>query len=264
MTSAVGAFLRRDLRVFTSYRFAVATNILGIVVIVAVFMLIGDALGSDQTVAGDGTPYASFVLVGLAFTDPLTVGMTALPRAIRDGQLSGTLEPILLAPVRTWRLITAMSAFMVLQSWIRTLVLLALGVAVLGFWRDADPVAALIVFVPAALTFSAVGLLTAALVVAYKHGDPVMYGYAAANALLGGTLFPVALLPEWLQAISRLLPMSYALRGLRTALAGGGISSVSTEAAVLVAFAGITLPVGLVAFRRALDRARKDGSLVHY
>jgi ABC-2 type transport system permease protein len=261
---AASAFLRRDFRVFTSYRFAVATNVLGIVVIASVFVLVGKALGRVSSVAGEGTSYTSFVLVGLAFTDPLTVGMTALPRAIREGQLSGTLEPILLAPVRWWRLVPAMSAFTVLQSWLRCAIFLGLGLVVLGFWRDADVVAAVLVFVPAALTFVALGLVTAALVMAYKHGDPVMYGYAAASALLGGTLFPVALLPAWLQAISRLLPMSYALDGMRATLAGGGVASVGLEIAVLTAFACLTLPLGLVAFRRALDRARKDGSLVHY
>jgi ABC-2 type transport system permease protein len=83
--------------------------------------------------------------------------------------------------------------------------------------------------------------------------------------VFGGVFFPVEVLPLWLQKVSMLLPMTYALRAVRLALLRGAPwSELRGDLAALAVFSVILLPLGAVAFRWAIARARATGSLAHY
>lgn len=69
----------------------------------------------------------------------------------------------------------------------------------------------------------------------YFMGESV----AGALFLLSGTLFPIEVLPGWAQCLSKTLPFTYWLEGLRRALLGKGLSpslSGLSDQAILVAF----------------------------
>ena len=80
--------------------------------------------------------------------------------------------------------------------------------------------------------------------------------------LLGGMLFPVTVLPEWLQPLSDLVPLLYAFDGARDALFAG--SGWESDAAVLALWALVLWPMALFAFDRAGAYARRAGSLSEY
>jgi ABC-2 type transport system permease protein len=120
------------------------------------------------------------------------------------------------------------------------------------------------VLIPAFATFLGLGLLAAAFTMVIKQGDPIVGGYIALSGLLGGAVIPVAVLPSWIQAISELLPLTHALRGLRMALDGGSFADIGGEIGVLVLLALIAMPVGLWSATWATRRARREGSLVVY
>ena len=72
-------------------------------------------------------------------------------------------------------------------------------------------------------------------------------------------------LPDWLRAVGALIPLTYALHAARAALLGGAGAGPSVgTVAVLAAFAVAALAVGGVAFRWALARAKRDGTLSQY
>ena len=123
---------------------------------------------------------------------------------------------------------------------------------------------ALIVVVPGCLVFAGLGLLAASFVVAFKQGDPVVAGFAFISSLVGGTLFPVAALPGWVQSLAGLLPLTHGLSGARLALEGAGPGAVAGDAAVLWAMAIAVLLVAAFAFELALRHAKQEGSLVQY
>jgi ABC-2 type transport system permease protein len=53
-----------------------------------------------------------------------------------------------------------------------------------------------------------------------RHGMFLSEGIAGLMYLLSGVVFPLSLLPEWVQWIGRGLPTTYWLEGLRRALLG--------------------------------------------
>jgi len=54
-----------------------------------------------------GGDYFSFVLIGIAFSDYLGVGLTSFAGIIREGQMLGTLEAMLITPPPEFILLTS-------------------------------------------------------------------------------------------------------------------------------------------------------------
>ena len=123
----------------------------------------------------------------------------------------------------------------------------------------------LIVMVLTILAFSGIGLLSAAFIIVFKQGSPISWVMGTASVLLGGVLYPVTVLPPWLQSYAYLLPITYALEAMRQVLLNGAtFSAIYKEMFALSLFVFFLLPLGLLAFGYGLKLARKEGSLIHY
>jgi ABC-2 type transport system permease protein len=259
------AFLRRDLLIWGSYRMAVVWQALGVFVFIVLIYFLGGTLGENATLTdGQSGSFVAFVLSGIAFTDLLMQGLYSIPQAIRDNQKSGTLEPMLLTPIATFTLAFSSSLFRFVLAFGRTAVYMAFGILVLGIWREANPLTLLIVLIPAIATFIAIGALSAAFIVLVKQGDPVLVAYSAITALLGGVFFPIEVFPSWVQSLTVVIPLMHALNGVRAALHGASPVQVLNPVLVLIGMAVVLLPIGIIAFNWAVNRAKMEGSLAQY
>lgn len=270
MTAAtLYAFVRRDQLIMSSYRFAFVSQLGAIAAIAAGLyfvgqVLLGSASDAQQAVAGISVDYFDYLFAGFAFTDVLTFGLSAFPRAIQSGQSAGTLEPMLLAHSRLFPLVVFSSVHGFLISLFRLLVYVLLATLVFGMWHGADLPAAAVVFVVAVVTFASLGALSTAFILVLKRGDPIVGLYAAVAGLLGGALFPISMLPDWLQPFAGLVPLTHALNGMRLALHGAPLFDVLPEVGALLLMDAVFLPAAVFAFNWALNRAKREGSLVQY
>lgn len=262
--SIVLAHLRRDFLIWSSYRLAAFFQVAGVFMTIGLIYFAGKAIGDRSALVEGEGGYIAFVIVGLAFTDLLAQGLASLPRGIQDNQRAGTLESVLMAPVAEWQLLVSCWLFRFLFSAFRTAALMMFGWLALGFWPAANPLAIVAVVVPAQAAFLAMGAFSAAFLLLVKQGDPVLLAYAAASAILGGAFFPVEALPDWMQPVTLLVPLTHALSGIREGLAGGSGADVAPQALTLTVMAALSLPLGLYAFRWAMKRAKEEGSLGEY
>lgn len=258
------AFLRRDWLKLTSYRLAFLGQLFGVLAFVGIIFVVGNVVGDAAKLQGGGSSYASFVLAGVMFTDVFLTSMKAFPDSIKEAQVSGTLEPMLVAPIRVSHFVLASSSFALLQSLFRICIALLVAVTIFRYWHHANPLTLLLVLVPGCLAFAAAGLFSAAFVVMFKQGDPVIGGYAFVSSILGGSIFPITILPGWLRPVGLFLPLTHALGGVRIALEGGGPMAAAPQIAVLWLMTLLLIPLALATFRWSLRRAKKEGSLVHY
>jgi ABC-2 type transport system permease protein len=68
-----------------------------------------------------------------------------------------------------------------------------------------------------------------------------------------GALYPTESYPAWLNAISMIFPMRYAVHALRNLLLKGvGFSAVAPDFLVMAGFAGIMLVLASTMFKRTL------------
>jgi ABC-2 type transport system permease protein len=263
------AFLERDFLSEVSYRFGFFLQFGGAFLSALTWFVISQLVEpSSMAVAELGSiDYFSFVLVGLAFYLYLQSSLGAFAAKVRQEQLTGTLEALLTTPTHISEIILYSSVWDFVVASFRVFVYLLIG-TLLGVriaWENAF--SALVVLILTIASFSGIGILSASLILYFKRGDPLNFLIVSTHTLLGGVLFPTELLRRWpwVEALSNLLPLTYALRAVRrTLLAGASLYEVRREIAILALFAAILLPASLLAFRLALGKVREEGSLVQY
>jgi len=266
--TVAGAFLRRDLSQALSYRFAFVLQLGSILFSVAIFYFLSRLFGSGVApqLEAYGGDYFSFVLIGLAFTGFLGLSLSNFADSIREGQVMGTLEIMLLSPTRLSVILFSSSLWAYILTAIRVVVYLLVGVLVFGAGLgQANIPAALLVMILSIASFSGIGILSAAMVLIVKRGDPVAWLLGGASSLLAGVYYPISVLPAWLEPLSRILPLTYALDAMRLAmLKGYSIYELRFDILVLLGFTVILTPLAFMAFRKALKRAKMEGSLIQF
>jgi ABC-2 type transport system permease protein len=262
------AFFKRDLSIALSYRLYFVMQMVSIFFSVTVFyflsLLFGPVLVPQlEQYGGD---YFAFVLIGLAFSGYMGLSLSSFAESIREGQMTGTLEIMLLSPTRLSAIVLSSSLWSYGLTTVRVIVYLLLGVLVFGVrLSQANFVTALVVLVLSITSFSSIGILSAAVVLLVKRGDPVAWLFGSISSLLAGVYYPITVLPDWLEPVSRFLPLTYALDAMRLAmLKGSSLYDVRFDILALLGFTIVLTPVAFLAFRWALRRAKKEGSLIQY
>jgi len=263
----MAAFLRRDLREALTYKFSFISSLTGILLSSATFYFVAKLVPQGTPSLGPfGGDYFSFAVVGVAFAGLLGMFQEGLAAVVRSAQLSGTLEALLVTPVPVPVILFGSSLYSLLFQVVRTALHLGVALALFGLALGRiNAAGVLAVGVLTVLCFLSVGVLSASFILVYKTGNPFSWIMGTVSGLLGGVVFPIALLPPWIRWISSLLPVTYALDGMRKSLlASASFAEVLPDVAALAAFDAILLPASLVAFRLAVRKAKKDGTLAHY
>lgn len=261
-----GAFLRRDRRIETSYKAGLLLGLASSVVTVGVFFFLSGAIG-DAVPALDpyGLGYFAFVLLGIAASAYMGTLVGRLSGIIRESQTTGTLELMLLSPSRLSTIILSSTLWMHVSAAIGAGTYLVLG-AVFGlpFGAINVPAALLATFLMVA-GFTGLAILSGAFIIILKRGNPIAGAVTAASVVLGGVYYPVSSLPEPLQLLGGLFPMSHGLVAIRGAvLQGQDIGQLAGSLLALTALAIIYLVAGFIVFGAIVRFARSDGSLGQY
>lgn len=265
------AFLKKDFLLEISYRFSFflqfGSIFFSVVMFYFVAVLIGDSPTVQNSLSRYGGDYFSFVLIGIAFSNFLSVGMGSFSTNIRGEQMMGTLEAMLVTPTRLPTIILSSSQWSFAFTSLRVAVYLLLGAIFFGVdLSNADVLPAIAALVLTVVAFSSLGIISASFIMIFKRGDPIAWVISTSSTLVGGVYYPITILPDWLQGLSYLFPITYALDAIRLSLLQGqGYSrEVGSDLVALIVFSLITLPISLGIFRYAVARAKKDGSLAYY
>ncbi len=261
-------FIKRDLNLFLSYRFSFFLQLFGIFFSILMFFFIAQLFGKAVTpyLESYGGDYFSFVLVGIAFSGFLGVAMSSFAGSIRQGQMMGTLEAMLVTPTRLSTILLSSSLWNFAFTSLRVILYLVVGAVFFGVdLSHVNLPAALIIQVLTILAFGSFGIISASFIMVFKQGDPLALALNTASSLLGGVYYPITVLPFWLQPLSHLLPITYSLRAMRHAvLQGYSLRALAPDILVLALFSVILLPLSLIVFRLAIRKAKLDGSLAQF
>jgi len=261
------AFLRRDFREALTYKFSFVYSLIGIFFSTATFFFVAKLISpASPTLAPFGGDYFSFAIVGVAFSSLLGIFQEGLPAVIRNAQTSGTLEALLVTQTSVPTVLVGSSLYSLAFQSLRTVLHLVLALAIFGMkLGQVNWPGVLAVFVLTAVCFLSLGILSASFILVYKMGNPLSWFFGSVSGLLGGMVFPVAILPAWIRWASFLLPVTYSLNGMRRSLlASVGFAAILPDIAALAAFNVVLFPLSLLAFRAAIRKAKKDGTLTHY
>jgi len=263
----LGAFARRDFLIAWSYRMAFFSEWLVLALQTAMFYFIGQLVNPDVLPEYGGThaTYMEFVSIGIVMAAMIQIGFGRVAAAVRGEQLTGTLESLLLTPtaLATIQVGTVLYDFAFIP--VRMGLFLVVVAELFGLHFYASGALPAVVFLLVLLPFVwGLGVANAAGVLTFRRG----FGAGLAVSVLAlssGAYFPLSVLPTWLQDVARLNPIAVSLGGVRSALLSDeGWAVIDWRVAVVACVSLLTLVLGLAAFRLALRRERRRGSLGLY
>ena len=213
-----------------------------------------------------GGDYFPYVLVGIAVSNFVTVGLDALARDVRSAQVEGTLEALLSTPTSIYTVLIGNSLWSFLAALVGAMFLLIGGSIFLRIHVTLLlGLITLLVLIMTFLAFLSIGMLSASFIMVFKQGNPIKFIFGSSSYFLGGVLFPIEVLPKPFQAIAVVLPITHAVKALRELLlARVGFHEITPLLLNLAIFIALVAPVSILFFRYAVQRAKKDGSLIQF
>jgi ABC-2 type transport system permease protein len=262
------AFMRRDFLVMWSYRVTFVSDFVHLGGQVLLFYFVGKMVDQNKlpTYAGTEVTYLEFAAVGIALAVFIQLGLDRVASALRGEQLMGTLESLLVTPTAPSTIQLGSVAFELIYIPLRTAIFLLAVAFAFGLHFDlsglAPALALLVVFIPFVW---GLGVASAALIMTVRRGSGVVGMGIVGLGLVSGIYFPLDLLPNWLAAVAAFNPIAVAIQGMREALLGGmGWSEVGRDILVLAPMSAASLALGFTAFRAAIRRERRLGTLGLY
>lgn len=260
-------FFWRDLSIARTYRTVFVLEAVEALFGVAMFFYVARFVDSPQLSSSlpQGGSYFAFSLIGFVFLDYLNAAMDTFDNSLMEARDSGTLEHLLVTQTSLPVILAGSAIYPFFATTLRIAVYLAWGALLFGFpLRDANWPAVAAVLLATLLAFSGLGILSASYLLLFKRGNPAKWFLLGVSSVAGGMLFPVSVLPDWLQFVAKLNPVTYALDAMRAAMLGGaGLNAVWRPLLVLFLFAAVLLPLSMTVFAWALRRTKTTGTLMH-
>jgi len=262
------AFVRRDFYIHTSYRLSLLLQILSTIISITSYYFLARFIGGSlqNNLPGNGDDYFAFVLVGVALHDYSSTSLKVFSQSIRESQLAGNLEALLSTQTPLHEVILSSAVYPFLLTSLNVFLYIALGRILFGVsLASVNWPAAILMLMLTILVSSGMGILSASFVLIFKKGDPLGWVLDSVYWLLAGVLYPVTVLPGWMNQISMFLPLRYAIAGMRGAvLEQATWSQLWSNIAPLLLFAAAILPLSLAAFQLANRWVRTSGSVTEY
>ena len=258
------AFLRMDIIEDISYPMSLVLSELGTVLPILVSFFIGELVGS--TVA-TGNDYFTFAVLGLAVTAVLQGALGGFGGSLQRALNRGTLETLLVEPVPWTFLPFAMNLWRIMMGVLEGGLILALGAVLGADYNLSGAGAFLVLLLLGVLANTAIGIISAAILVLSKRSKPFLTLYGMAASLLAGSVFGVSQLPDWLQTLSWAIPHTYVINASRAVLMddpGSFVIPFDTAVLALAIFNIVVMTLGLWLFSRSLEYGRKMGMLSGY
>ena len=264
----VPAFLRRDFLVAWSYRMAFLSDAATLTVQALMFYFVGKLVDPSQlpTFGGSPTTYMEFAAIGIALGAFMHLALGRVALGLRTEQMTGTLEALLMTPTSPATIQIGTVVYDLLYIPLRTILFLVVIAAAFGLDFDAGGLAPAAVVLLAFIPFVwGLGIVNAAMIVTFRRGSGVAGLGVSLLTLFSGAYFPLTVLPQWAEDAARFNPIALAVDGMREPLLGGtGWNGIGVAVAVLLPLSVVSLALAALAWRLALRREQRRGSLALY
>jgi ABC-2 type transport system permease protein len=226
-----------------------------------------------STATGTSSPERlAFVYVGTAFFMFVGQELYGISQAVLDDREHyRTLKYVYITPGSIYVYLFARGLAKVAETAISCVVTLTVGALVLGISYAAfDPLLLVVSMVLGVLGIATFGIMLAGItLLTARHGFQMGESVAAVFFLLGGVVFPISILPGWVQNISYAVPVTYWIEAMRRSLIGDAgqansfLASMPTWQLLVTMVATTVLFFGLsVLIFKHFDRvARRKGRI---
>ena len=262
----VAAFTKRDFFSWTTYKTAMTTQLINILIGVFSWGVAAKYVQKPVTEMYH-SDYVSFLVVGVAISNlvmPLVQGVERQlnPWTLETVLMTGINVPVFVIGNITWNYILSVITF---------IPYLLIGTYVFGARLNVDFTSTVVAFIISAAIMLSLAFISTGLRIVTKSTDPITWAINILQNLFAGVSFPVVYLNEILfkgaSNISWFLPQTWVYHLCRLAMLNHASLADPTVLIAFVkgaAFAIVLLPVGYWVLRWGVNRSKKEGTLGWY
>ncbi|MCL2319585.1 MAG: ABC transporter permease, partial [Treponema sp.] len=222
-----------------------------------------------SSIASYGGDFVSYMIIGVVFFQNSTAVLTLPFQSINTAFWDKRLEVYNASPNGIWAFVSGRFIWvffyqLVIQTGVLCAAILFAGVKI----KTGLPVFPLFVFyVSFIFTNLGLGLIGSSnfFNLEVKNGrEPFSWLVDVLARIFSGIYYPLAVLPAGLHFVSRLIPHTYAMEGLRLVmLSGQGLENptVRTDLLIMLGFAVVAMLLGILSLNRALERAYRGNGV---
>lgn len=205
-------------------------------------------------------------MLGVAFNGLAMGALEDGGNAIYEEESNGTWDILALAPFNRFVWMFSKTLSSLLTGFIDFFAVLALGVLVFDFApTPRGLLVALVGIILTLLALQGLGFLMAALGLIWKQPYAIAFLLSPAIILLSGMMFPVAVLPAWVQPFANAIPLTHGLAIVRDAiLLDRGFTDLAPVFGRLLATGSVLMVLGFAAFHFMEKKAREMGVMGRY
>jgi ABC-2 type transport system permease protein len=162
----------------------------------------------------------------------------------------GTLRRLIVAPISRGAILAGKLLGVYITAIIQFSILVLFGQIVFGVDWGQSPAALALMILAFTFTITALGMLISALVRSYAQIDALSSLIIIPLSGLGGAMWPLEIVPAFMQKIALFVPTGWAMRGFHDIITRGlGLSAVLQEAGMLALFGVVFLAIGVWRFK---------------
>jgi ABC-2 type transport system permease protein len=181
-------------------------------------------------------------------------GMSLTALAIVKERERGTMEQLIVTPIRSWELIVAKIIPYILVSFANTVLIMAIGSFLFGVPLRGSILLLFALVGVYLLPVLGLGLLISTAAQTQQQAQLMTMPIMLPSMMLSGVFFPISSLPTFLQVVSNLLPLTYFIYILRSILVKGvGLEFIIPQVIALMIFAVVLLGLAAMRFQKTLD-----------
>lgn len=261
------ALVRASWLTASSYRLGMMMSLGGLIVTILPMYFVAGALQPvlAERISTEGGNYFGFLVVGVLAFSFLSTAVNAVSGAIASGISTGTLEAMLSTRARLRALIAGLVGYAFTWTAVRGALTIVMAVLLGVRLSAAHSGIALLILALIVMAYFGIGLMAAAMVLAFRTTGPLPQVVLLLSGLLGGVYYPTSVIPSWIQSLSSVVPLTYGLRALRRVwLDGLALREVIPDVVTLAGMAIGLLTLGVAVFATGMRYARRAGTLAQY
>lgn len=209
--------------------------------------------------------FMGFIVVGTMAWMWVNTTMWGFGTYLREEQTRGTLESNWLCPIKKFDLLIGGAVVSVLQGFVAIVVSILEYRFIYGVHFTGNIFSWLVMFFMMLPSVYGLGMLFASLVLWAKEANAAVNVVRGTMMILCGITFPIAIMPETMQALAKLLPFTYGISATRAVMVSGlTLSSAGFDILMCLGEGLVFLILGRLAFRHTENKVRELGSLERF
>ena len=189
-----------------------------------------------QTLQTENLNFISYFVPSMLGLSVMQVGIFAAIPLVADREKL-ILKRLAATPLKRWQLVGSNVLMRLLIALVQTAIIVGVGVAAFHVEITGSLLLALAFVALGAMAFLALGYVIASFAKTEEAANGMTSVVQFPMMFLSGTFFPIASMPDFLQTVARLIPLTYLADALRQVMVGGAaFAPLYVCAAVLVAW----------------------------